>query len=150
MSCSLTGRVVSCSFSTQRSREPLAHKCSAPWLRHSGPLPLAQSRLPCGSPPCARGTGHQRPAGHRCERRTWLLAPCLFSFGFLLLVWPPHLSHFLFPKDFLLPDPSPSPRCFALYVYSAEDSSLRQAARALIRGKSLALPLISMHPQASN
>lgn len=46
--------------------------------------------------------------GSRCERRPWLLAPRHVS-GFLLM-WPPHLNHFLFLRHFLLQPGSLSSR----------------------------------------
>ena len=53
--------------------------------------------------PTVRGM-HGQPR-HSCERKTWLLEPCHLPSGLLFLVWQPHLSNFLFSKNFLLTIP---------------------------------------------
>ena len=76
------------------------------WDMLGGPRTLGTVRL-ChmGTPlmPTVRGM-HGQPK-HSCERRTWLLEPCHLPSGLLFLVWQPHLSNFLFSKNFLLTIP---------------------------------------------
>lgn len=131
MSYRLTSRVVSCSFSIQRFREPFAHACSTPWLRQSGQSP--KSRLShVGHPPHVHPKGHQRPwaTAVKGEPDFWRLAiPPLGSFS---LCGNPTLSHpLLISKGLPPPRPLTTPS-WVLTVYLLRRELLSEAGSGVV------------------